>query len=86
MNDYIKRQDVLDLCESKDPNYEVRHFKEDVECIPPMNLVKNSEWIDFLTDQFNISRTSARDMLHVMMSVKREDNFKKSSLAAESEE
>lgn len=36
----------------------------------------NSEWIDFLCEQFEISRTSAKEMLHVMMSVKREDNFK----------
>lgn len=37
----------------------------------------NSEWIDFLAEQFDISRTSAKEMLHAMMSVKREDNFKK---------
>ena len=37
----------------------------------------NSEWVDFLSKQFDISRTSAKEMLHVMMSVKREDNFKK---------
>ena len=37
----------------------------------------NSEWIDFLVEQFDISRTSAKEMLHVMMSVKKEDNFKK---------
>ena len=37
----------------------------------------NSEWIGFLSDQFDISRTSAKEMLHAMMSVKREDNFKK---------
>lgn len=37
----------------------------------------NSEWIDFLTKQFDISRTSAKEMLHAMMSVKKEDNFKK---------
>lgn len=37
----------------------------------------NSEWIDFLSKQFDISRTSAREMLHVMMLVKREDTFKK---------
>ena len=37
----------------------------------------NSEWIDFLCKQFDISRTSAKTMLHVMMSVKKEDNFKK---------
>ena len=37
----------------------------------------NPEWIDFLAEQFDISRTSAKEMLHAMMSVKREDNFKK---------
>lgn len=39
--------------------------------------MKNSEWIDFLVKEFNISRTSAKEMLHVMMRVKWEDNFKK---------
>lgn len=43
----------------------------------PNIKLSNSEWIDFLTEQFDISRTSAKEMLHVMMSVKREDNFKK---------
>ena len=37
----------------------------------------NREWIDFLSEQFDISRTSAKEMLHAMMSVKKEDNFKK---------
>ena len=37
----------------------------------------NHEWIDFLSEQFDISRTSAKEMLHAMMSVKKEDNFKK---------
>ena len=37
----------------------------------------NHEWIDFLAEQFDISRTSAKEMLHAMMSVKKEDNFKK---------
>lgn len=37
----------------------------------------NHEWINFLTEQFNISRTSAKEMLHAMMSVKKEDNLKK---------
>ena len=45
----------------------------------PLPKIKftNPEWIDFLCEQFEISRTSAKEMLHVMMSVKREDNFKK---------
>lgn len=37
----------------------------------------NKGWIDFLSEQFDVSRTSARDMLHTMMSIKKEDNFKK---------
>lgn len=43
----------------------------------PNIKLTNSEWIGFLSDQFDISRTSAKEMLHAMMSVKREDNFKK---------
>lgn len=45
----------------------------------PISTIKftNSEWVDFLSKQFDISRTSAKEMLHAMMSVKREDNFKK---------
>lgn len=39
--------------------------------------LSNKEMIDFLVKQFDISRSSAKDMLHVMMSVKREDNLKK---------
>lgn len=34
--DAISRSEVLDLIDSKDPNYEVRHFKEDVECLDPI--------------------------------------------------
>jgi len=34
--DAISREAVLDLCDSKDPDYKVRHFKEDVECLPPV--------------------------------------------------
>lgn len=39
--------------------------------------LSNKEWIDLLAAQFDISRTSAKEMLHAMMSVKKEDNFKK---------
>lgn len=37
----------------------------------------NREWIDFLVKQFDVSRTSAKEMLHGMMQMKKEDNFKK---------
>ena len=43
----------------------------------PNIKLTNSEWVGFLSEQFDISRTSAKEMLHTMMSVKREDNFKK---------
>lgn len=42
-----------------------------------MKGLTNAEWIDFLSEQFDISRTSAKEMLHTMMSVKKDDNFKK---------
>lgn len=44
---------------------------------PERKRLTNKEWIDFLSDQFDISRTSAREMLHGMMRWKKEDNFKK---------
>ena len=37
----------------------------------------NKEWIDFLSKEFSVSRTSARDMLHAMMTIKQYDNFKR---------
>jgi hypothetical protein len=37
----------------------------------------NKQWVDFLSAQFDISRTSAKEMLHGMMRWKKEDNFKK---------
>lgn len=37
----------------------------------------NKEWIDLLSKEFSVSRTSARDMLHAIMNIKRYDNFKR---------
>lgn len=37
----------------------------------------NQEWIDLLSKEFDVSRTSARDMLHALMTIKRYDNFKR---------
>lgn len=37
----------------------------------------NKEWIDLLSEQFDVSRTSAKDMLHVMMLIKRKDDIKR---------
>lgn len=33
-DDAVSREAVLDLCDSKDEEYKVRHFREDVECLP----------------------------------------------------
>lgn len=61
-----------------DGNFAGNHsvLKSLINMQPNIKLT-NSEWIDFLSEQFEVSRTSAKEMLHAMMSVKREDNFKK---------
>lgn len=45
--DAVSRQAVLDLCDSKDPDYKLIHFEEDVECLPPVNPqeLKTGYWI-----------------------------------------
>lgn len=50
---------------------------EDMPSAQPERKISNKEWIDFLVFQFEISRTSAKEMLHGMMQWKKEDNFKK---------
>lgn len=37
----------------------------------------SKEWIDFLVEQFDVSRTSAKEMLHGMMEYKKIDNIKR---------
>lgn len=37
----------------------------------------NKEWIDFLVQQFDVSRSTARNMLHGLMKMKKYDNFRK---------
>lgn len=39
--------------------------------------LSNKDWIDFLSKQFSVSRTTARGMLHSLMMWKASDNFKK---------
>lgn len=39
----------------------------------------NQEWIDLLSKEWNISRSSAKEMLHQMFKVKEIDNIKKDS-------
>lgn len=44
---------------------------------PERKKMSNKEWVDFLSEQFTVSRTSARQMLHGLMKLKAADNFKK---------
>ncbi len=91
MNDLVRKADVLE--EYSDlywMNESLLNFRSELDSVyDRINQLKpveperktgrlsNKEWIDFLVEQFNVSRTSAKDMLHGMMQVKREDNFKK---------
>jgi hypothetical protein len=80
MSDYIGETPTYD-----DPLGKVEEVVrvKDIMALPPviparsLKPMSNKQWIDFLVKAWDISRTSAKDMLHVMMSVKKEDNFKK---------
>jgi hypothetical protein len=80
MSDYIGETPTLENPYAK-PEEVVR--VKDIMKLPPvvpaqsLKPMSNKQWIDFLVKAWDISRTSAKDMLHVMMSVKKEDNFKK---------
>lgn len=37
----------------------------------------NKEWVNFLAQQFDVSRTTARNMLHGLMKMKKYDNINK---------
>ena len=46
-DDVVSRQAVLDLCDSKDPDYLAIHFKEDVECLPSVRPKEQTGyWIE----------------------------------------
>lgn len=40
-----------------------------------LDKITNKEWIDILSFQFDVSRTNAKTMLHLMMEVKKTDNI-----------
>lgn len=88
MDDLISRQAAIDTLKNrwlKTMNFD--GVGEDIaeECEICLRTVPsaqpermtNRQWIDFLSEQFDISRTSAKEMLHRMMQCKKEDNFKK---------
>lgn len=75
--DAVSRQAVINIINKP----VIIKAKEQIEALPSVQperkQMTNKEWIDFLSVQFDISRTSAREMLHGMMQCKKEDNFKK---------
>ncbi len=79
--DLISRQAAIDAviewygCEPRDMD----DFKKILAKQPSVQpeRMTNRQWIDFLSAQFDISRTSAKEMLHGMMQWKKEDNLKK---------
>lgn len=55
----------------------IEHLEAMPSAQPERKKMSNKEWVDFLSEQFTVSRTSAREMLHGLMRWKAEDNFKK---------
>ena len=85
VGDTIYRQATLDaLCDNCDTvaavcaHYPCKRYLsiENLPSVQPERMT-NRQWVDFLSAQFDISRTSAKEMLHGMMRWKKEDNFKK---------
>jgi hypothetical protein len=59
--------------------YKAEDVYKALESVPSAQpeRMTNRQWIGFLSAQFDISRKSAKEMLHGMMQCKKEDNFKK---------
>ena len=72
----INAEDSVEICVLRNCKYAIAKL---IDCYEPKQpeRMTNRQWIDFLSAQFDISRTSAKGMLHGMMKWKKEDNFKK---------
>lgn len=89
MDDLISRRAAIAVANSSDyvglsvedvrkvTDEVVKGLKQLPSAQPERTRMSNKEWIDFLVVQFDISRTSAKEMLHGMMKMKKEDNFKR---------
>ena len=91
MSDLISRQAAIDATwfepSYTDPMNVLTEVRDRLKALPSAQpeiirckdreKLTNAEWVNFLSEQFNVSRTSAKEMMHVMMSIKKEDNFKK---------
>lgn len=76
----ITFENLRKYCEKRHLVILTREFydemKRTLQSVQPERMT-NRQWVDFLSAQFDISRTSAKEMLHGMMRWKKEDNFKK---------
>ena len=72
----IHSTDSDDICILRKCKYAIAEL---IDCYEPKQpeRMTNRQWIDFLSAQFDISRTSAKEMLHGMMQWKKADNSKK---------
>ena len=82
MDDLISRREAIDALKRDEAlvrAFGYQHAIDAVQALPSAQpeRMTNRQWIDFLSVQFDISRTSAKEMLHGMMRWKKEDNFKK---------
>ena len=83
--DAISRADVLNLCESKDPNYAVIHFKEDVECLPSVSMENPNRCEDAISRQaveeiltkYHLGESRIAEELNELPSVQRTSNANK---------
>ena len=90
MSDLIDRQAAIDaVAEAYDNDELFEGYEYRLEALPSAEpereRMSNKEWVDFLSEQFTVSRTSAREMLHGLMKCKAEDNFKKQYSGARNE-
>lgn len=85
MDDLISRKLAIERLvneSNQEGAYGYVDSKEIEDCLMKLptagqNRLTNKEWIDFLTAQFDVSRTSAKDMLHGMMWIKRREKIKR---------
>ena len=79
MSDLISRQAAKNKKVYSEERHEYVVPVAEIDWLPSAQpeRMTNRQWIDFLSAQFDISRTSAKEMLHGMMRWKKEDNFKK---------
>lgn len=81
----LEQEDIEKYSCSIPDGFDGERASEVLKKLPPATPKKYSDWIDFLCDAFNISRTSAKDMYHAMVSVKRQ-TISRNGLVAESED